>query len=81
MNDTQIKEMAGKLRAEGHAFLKAADALDGIQHEHRGTRHVVAINTTPKRTRRPLSAAGRARIVAAQRARWAKLRGAKKKAA
>jgi hypothetical protein len=37
--------------------------------------------TVPPIKRRPMSAAGKARIAAAQKARWAKVRAAKKKAA
>ena len=36
-----------------------------------------ALNGTGKRARRTMSAAGRARIAAAQRARWAKVKGRK----
>jgi hypothetical protein len=40
----------------------------------------VYAGTTPKRKKRTLSAAGRKRIAAAQRARWAKVKAGKKKA-
>jgi hypothetical protein len=42
-----------------------------------GTKEIVA---TPKKARRKMSAAGRARIAAAQKARWAKLKAATKEA-
>ncbi len=40
----------------------------------------VYARTTPTRKKRTLSAAGRKRIAAAQRARWAKVKAGKKKA-
>ena len=39
----------------------------------------VSIDTVVGKARRKISAAGRKRIAAAQRARWAKLKAAKKK--
>jgi hypothetical protein len=38
-----------------------------------------SVATKPAKTKRKMSAAGRARIIAAQKARWAKIRAAKKK--
>jgi hypothetical protein len=49
----------------------------GVQLERLDHALSVLIGTTNHRTRRTLSAAGRARIAAAQRARWAKVRGHK----
>ena len=46
--------------------------LEGLNHAL-----TVLIGTSNHRTRRALSAAGRARIAAAQRARWAKRKGQK----
>jgi hypothetical protein len=68
-----IEELAKQLRQEGHAFLKAADALENIHGNHNGKRPLV-------RAKRRLSVAGRRRIAAAQRARWAKIRGTKRAA-
>src|SRR5271157_2488181 len=49
----------------------------GAQLEHLNHALSVLIGTSNHRTRRTLSAAGRARIAAAQRARWAKVKGQK----
>jgi hypothetical protein len=49
----------------------------GAQLEHLNHALSVLIGTSNHRTRRTLSAAGRARIAAAQRARWAKSKGQK----
>ena len=53
-----------------NAALAALGSLRGVGGKSRGTR-------APK-TRRPMSAAGRKRIAAAQRARWAKWKAAKR---
>jgi hypothetical protein len=49
----------------------------GAQLERLNHALSVLIGTSNRRARRTLSAAGRARIAAAQRARWAKVRGHK----
>ena len=63
------------------------------QERDRAERHLAGLNAAlaafvgayngakPTRKRRKLSAKGRANIIAAQKARWAKVRAAKKKAA
>jgi hypothetical protein len=49
----------------------------GAQLEHLNHALSVLIGTGNRRTRRTISAAGRARISAAQRARWARVKGHK----
>jgi hypothetical protein len=65
----QLKKEHTRLTDELHRVTAALTAFVGV---YRGAK--------PTRKRRKLSAAGRKRIAAAQRARWAKIR-AKKKAA
>jgi hypothetical protein len=77
-------ELARELRDQGNKFLKAADALE--ENTERRIRvvgkSVVRRKSSGFHVRRKLSASGRARISAAQKARWAKIRAnGKKKAA
>ena len=59
-----LEKLASDLRHEGERYIAAADALDGRK----------------KPQQRVISKEGRARIAAAQRTRWAKVRKANKAA-
>jgi hypothetical protein len=75
-----IHELAGDLRREGHAMLKAADVLDGAESRSQRPVRATVTNSEPVQ-KLNISAKGRARIAAAQRARWAKVRAVSKKKA
>lgn len=63
--------------------IKLKKQLDTVLHAMRllgGSKNKTKSKTVPIKRRR-MSAAGKARIAAAQKARWAKVRAAKKKAA
>ncbi len=60
-----------ELRAERGRLDKAIDALESVSSTERKTRGIHAVTSRPKRH---MSPAGRRRIAAAQRARWARLR-------
>ena len=68
-----IQQIVAVLTAERNLLDRAISALNGISTQHRRGRPPKAVQTSarPKRRRR-MSAAGRARIASAQRARWAK---------
>jgi ElaB/YqjD/DUF883 family membrane-anchored ribosome-binding protein len=62
---------------------RAADIKDKIQSLEKELEQILGSSTKPAtpaapKKRRKMSAAGRARIAAAQKARWAKIKGAKK---
>jgi hypothetical protein len=69
-----LKLERNRLASQIQKLDAAIAALGGV----RGGRRLGPVGRAIVR-RRALSAAGRARIVAAQRARWAKLRAARKK--
>jgi hypothetical protein len=58
-------------------YLKQERNRLGAQLEHLNHALSVLIGTSNHRARRTISAAGRARIAAAQRARWARVKGHK----
>jgi hypothetical protein len=68
-----LRDEATKLKKQLDTVLRAMHLLDGSKSKAKG-------KTVPIK-RRGMSAAGKARIAAAQKARWAKVRAAKKKAA
>jgi hypothetical protein len=70
-----LQKIVAELRAERDRLDKAIAALNGVSTQPRRGRPPKAVQTSvrPKRRRR-MSAAGRARIAAAQRARWAKVK-------
>jgi hypothetical protein len=68
------------LQAEATKLKKQLDTVLHAMHLLRGSKGKTRSNTVPIKRRR-MSAAGKARIAAAQKARWAKVRAAKKKAA
>ena len=72
-----ISEMASELRKEGTMLLKAADMLEGVTA--RKTRRIVRMAV--RRKPRVISAAGRRRIAASQKARWARFHAQQKKKA
>ena len=62
---------------------RAADIKDKIQSLEKELEQILGSSTKPAtpaapKKRRKMSAAGRARIAAAQKARWVKIKGAKK---
>jgi hypothetical protein len=62
---------------------RAADIKDKIQSLEKELEQILGSSIEPAtpaapKKRRKMSAAGRARIAAAQKARWAKIKGAKK---
>jgi hypothetical protein len=62
---------------------RAADIKDKIQSLEKELEQILSFSIKPAapaatRKRRKMSAAGRARIAAAQKARWAKIKAAKK---
>ncbi len=69
------KNILGNLRAERERLDIAIRALEGIPSNGDGR------GRTRGRRRSRMSAAGKARIAAAQRARWAKVKAKRKKAA
>ena len=70
-----LQAEATKLKKQLDNVLHAMHLLDGSKSKSKSKSKTVPIK------RRRMSAAGKARIVAAQKARWAKVRAAKKKAA
>jgi hypothetical protein len=68
-----LQEEATKLKKQLNTVLQAMHLLGGTKSKTKS-------KTVPIKRRR-MSAAGKARIAAAQRARWAKVRATKKKAA
>jgi hypothetical protein len=66
---SNLDSILTELRSERDRLNHAIAALEGIGSDH----------ASYKPTRRKLSAAGRARIAASQRARWAKFKAGKKK--
>jgi hypothetical protein len=66
---------ATKLKKQLDTVLRAMHLLGGSKGKNKTKRKTVSIK------RRSMSAAGKARIAAAQKARWAKVRATKKKAA
>ena len=68
-----LKDEATKLKKQLDTVLHAMHLLGGNKSKAKS-------KTVPTKRRR-MSAAGKARIAAAQKARWAKVRAAKKKAA
>ena len=68
-----LQQIVAVLTAERNLLDRAISALNGISPQPRRGRPPKAVQTSarPKRRRR-MSAAGRARIAVAQRARWAK---------
>jgi hypothetical protein len=64
----EITHIVAALQEERKRIDQAITALTGITH---------STNHKPARKRRGMSAAGRARIAAAQKARWAKLKRSK----
>ena len=65
----QLRTEKNRAETELKRLDAALEALASLNGSFRGAR--------PRRGGEPMSAAGRARIAAAQRARWAKLRGTK----
>ena len=65
----QLKKERDQVQKQLWGFNAAISAFAGVY-----------ARTTPTRKKRTLSAAGRKRIAAAQRARWAKVKAGKKKA-
>jgi hypothetical protein len=65
---------ANRLKKQLDTVLHAMHLLGGSEGRRKGKSKTVPIK------RRRMSAAGKARIAAAQKARWAKVRAAKKKA-
>ena len=70
-----LQAEATKLKKQLDTVLHAMQLLGGGKSKSKTKSKTVPIK------RRPMSAAGKARIAAAQKARWAKVRAAKKKAA
>lgn len=70
---TQLQKERSRLENELHRVTAALTAFGRV---YIGGKRKAAIATRKKRT---ISAAGRKRIAAAQKARWAKVRAAKKK--
>jgi hypothetical protein len=70
---TQLQKERSRLENELHRVTAALTAFGRV---YIGGKRKFAIATRKKRT---ISAAGRKRIAAAQKARWAKVRAAKKK--
>lgn len=69
---TNLASVVGQLRKERNRAAKEVQRLDSAIAALGGAKY-------GKRTGSKISAAGRARIAAAQRARWAKVRAGKKK--
>ena len=70
-----LQDEATKLKKQLDTVLHAMHLLGGNKDKRKGKSKTVPIK------RRGMSAAGKARIAAAQKARWAQVRAAKKKAA
>jgi hypothetical protein len=70
-----LQTEATKLKKQLDTVLHAINLLSGSKGKRKSKSKTVPIK------RRGMSAAGKARIAAAQKARWAKVRAAKKKAA
>jgi len=70
-----LQAEATKLKKQLDTVLQAMHLLGGNKGKSKSKSKTVSIK------RRRMSAAGKARIAAAQKARWAKVRAAKKKAA
>ena len=75
---TNLEAIIRELEEERNRIDRAIQALRGI---HAGTPHAQTNGSSPahRKSRRRVSPAARARIAAAQRARWAKFRAEKKK--
>jgi hypothetical protein len=69
-----LNSIAKTLRAEEKALEKRLGKIKKALVAFAG----LSGNSGPKKRRKKMSAAGRKRIAAAQRARWAKIRAAKK---
>jgi hypothetical protein len=70
-----LQAEANKLKKQLDTVLHAVRLLGGSKGKGNSEGKILPMK------RRPMSAAGKARIAAAQKARWAKVRAAKKKAA
>jgi hypothetical protein len=73
-------DVIAALQAEATKLKKQLDNVLHAMHLLDGNKSKSKSKTVPIKRRR-MSAAGKARIAAAQKARWAKVRAAKKKAA
>jgi hypothetical protein len=73
-------DVIAALQAEATKLKKQLDTVLHAMHLLGGSKSNNKSKTVPIK-RRGMSAAGKARIAAAQKARWAKVRAAKKKAA
>jgi hypothetical protein len=71
----QIREEIEKLESELKAVLSGGEPKQEVQH---GGKKSVPSRTVAKKGKRTMSPESRARIVAAQKARWAKYRKAQK---
>ena len=67
-----LQKIVAELRAERDRLDQAIAALSSVSTQPRRGRPLKAVQTSARPKRRRMSAAGRARIAAAQRARWAK---------
>jgi hypothetical protein len=70
----QLKEERDRLQQQLSGLNAALAAFAGVYTNNNRTNHAPAAKTT----RRPMSAKGRAAIRRAQKARWARVRAAKK---
>jgi hypothetical protein len=79
MSKTLMQSVAGQLHEER---LRLANELHAVTAALKAFGKVYASGSKsgPTRKRRTISAAGRKKIAAAQRARWAKVKAGKKKA-
>jgi hypothetical protein len=73
-------DVIAALQTEAAKLKKQLDIVLHAMHLLGGSKGITKSKTIPIK-RRGMSAAGKARIAAAQKARWAKVRAAKKKAA
>jgi hypothetical protein len=73
-------DVIAALQVEATKLKKQLDTVLHAMHLLGGSKSKSRTKTVPIKRRR-MSAAGKARIAAAQKARWAKVRAAKKKAA
>ena len=73
-------DVIAALRTEATKLKKQLDIVLHAMHLLGGSKSTSKSKTIPIK-RRGMSAAGKARIAAAQKARWAKVKAAKKKAA
>ncbi len=72
-----LNEIVAQIDAEISKLTQAKQALLGVATKSgpgRPRAEVAAVASSPKPKRRKMSAAGRARIAAAQKARWAKVK-------